>query len=156
MTSTTQKPCAGQSSPVPASSSNTTTTKTALHISSPPLGSSANGGNRGQAGAASAHGPRGSSSAASRIGNGQGSGVHAGSLRIVSTSGQGPRYTVTTIEWENLTGRSRWTLRQLAFPISLGFTERELARRHRRTVKWVEGRLEQLRNELAGGAGKPG
>jgi len=54
----------------------------------------------------------------------------------------------TTIDRTSLTHEAQWTLTQVAFRISLGFSEREAARDLGMTTAAVKGKLESLREEL--------
>lgn len=54
----------------------------------------------------------------------------------------------STINWDTLTLQALWTLRNLAVPISNGYSEAEVANHHGVTAKWVRARMLKLRNEL--------
>lgn len=47
-----------------------------------------------------------------------------------------------------LSPRARIILRQIALPISLGYSKDEIASRLGRTRRWVNHRLDELRDEI--------
>jgi protein-arginine kinase len=63
-----------------------------------------------------------------------------------------PRWSVpTSIDAYALTTASWSTLVQIAFPLSLGFSEREVARQLELPLKQIVERLNELRDELRAG-----
>jgi DNA-binding NarL/FixJ family response regulator len=52
------------------------------------------------------------------------------------------------IDWTSLSPRGQAILRQIARPISNGFSKTEIAARLGTSPKWVSDRLSELRSEL--------
>jgi hypothetical protein len=61
----------------------------------------------------------------------------------------------TSIDAMALTTASWITLTRIAFPISCGYSVRDVARRLGQPQKWVTERLDELRDELQEQARKP-
>jgi predicted metal-dependent hydrolase len=62
-----------------------------------------------------------------------------------------PSSRPSRIDPMRLTQAAQWTLREVAFRISLGFSEREVAIIHGESTRWVRQRLAKLREEIEGG-----
>ena len=84
----------------------------------------------------------------SSTGNGPGTGAPSGSSRTASTSECDLRFSASTIEWTMLAPKGQATIRLIAHPISLGFSEREVARALGITSTLVSSLLGELRDEL--------
>jgi len=54
----------------------------------------------------------------------------------------------SAIDWTRLSPRGRAILRQVAHPISNGFSKREIAKRLGTSTQWVSHRMDELRREL--------
>jgi hypothetical protein len=54
------------------------------------------------------------------------------------------------IDWTRLSPRSQAILRQIAHPISNGFSKREIAQRLGTSTQWVSHRMDELRREVEG------
>jgi hypothetical protein len=54
----------------------------------------------------------------------------------------------TKVHWEPLSPEAAWTTVHLAWPISLGFSKREVAAQVGETTSWVHKRTAKLRDEL--------
>lgn len=75
---------------------------------------------------------------------------HDGYSTTTSMSAPFQRSFPTTIEPMDLTTASRLTLQTVAFPISLGLSEQEIARGQGKTRRQIQGELDMLRDELLG------
>ena len=71
------------------------------------------------------------------------------SFAAVSTSASSPSSSPSP-EWTALSSSSQSTVRLIAHPISLGFSEREVARMQGVTVATVRERMDVLREEIEG------
>jgi len=65
-------------------------------------------------------------------------------------NGQDPASYPSMRDLTALSPPARWTLREVAFRISLGFSEKEVATIHGQSTRWVRGRMARLREEIEG------
>lgn len=137
-TSTTSKPSANGSSAEAVSPSTITTTKTSSTTSSSTAGNSASNTNEAKdPQPALPAGPPPSSNSESLNGNGPDTG-----------EANGLPFSVSRIQWQQLTPQSQQTLRQIAVPIYAGYSESEIATHLGQTPALVRRRLTVLRSEL--------
>ena len=92
----------------------------------------------------------GAYSSASQTGSAHDMGVPAGSSQTAPTSEPCQASLPSTIDPMALTTASWLTLTQVAFRISLGLSERDVARELGETRRDLEARLDMLREELKG------
>jgi hypothetical protein len=59
------------------------------------------------------------------------------------------------LDWDALSHDARWTARNLANPLSYGFSRHELATVYGRTPHWVSMRMAALRKEIRQQVGVP-
>ena len=84
----------------------------------------------------------------SLTGSGNGAAEPSGSSQTAPTNGSSPASPPSTIDPMALTTASWITLTKVAYPMSLGYSEREVARELGVPKKQVDQRLEALREEL--------
>ena len=72
----------------------------------------------------------------------------AGSSLVATTTATGYSFSLSEIHWLSLTQSAQWTVRRIAFPISIGYSEAEIATYHQESVAWVKARMMLLRREI--------
>ena len=97
---------------------------------------------------ASQDGASTSSHSGSPNGDGNVTDAGSGSSETAPTSEPSPSSYPSTIDAMALTTSSLLTLQEVAFPLSLGLSEREVAKQQGKTRRELEGELDMLRSEL--------